>query len=169
MLSPPRDSHHFSRLRWWLPALLMMALIFVAATDLGAMSHQSRLLAPFLRWLGLDDAAATAAVVFVRKNAHFFFYGILSILVWRAWLRRRLLAARSPWPARAAWGPLVFCAVYAVTDEWHQSFVPSRTAAVGDVVLDTAGAACALAAWWLWQRRNAVVASAAPGSEAPKN
>ena len=34
---------------------------------------------------------------------------------------------------------------YAASDEWHQSFVPGRTASVGDFLLDCAGIAVVLA------------------------
>lgn len=32
--------------------------------------------------------------------------------------------------------------VYAISDEWHQSFVPSRTASGVDVLIDTIGGIC---------------------------
>jgi len=34
---------------------------------------------------------------------------------------------------------LILAAAYAALDEWHQSFVPGRTAAVSDFLLDVAG------------------------------
>src|SRR5215471_10106973 len=57
-------------MRWWWPAILMMAIIFVGSTDLGAMSHQSRFLVPFLRWLGLGDPAVHGVILTLRKLAH---------------------------------------------------------------------------------------------------
>jgi VanZ family protein len=44
----------------------------------------------------------------------------------------------------------VIAALYGLTDEWHQSFVPGRMADVRDVVADAAGAALGLAAAWAW-------------------
>ena len=44
----------------------------------------------------------------------------------------------------------VIAAVYGVTDEWHQFFVPGRMADVRDVVADATGAALGLAAAWAW-------------------
>ncbi len=44
-----------------------------------------------------------------------------------------------------AWALLaiVLVAGYASLDEFHQSFVPGRTAAVGDVLIDTSGGVAA--------------------------
>jgi VanZ family protein len=43
----------------------------------------------------------------------------------------------------------ITAALYGVTDEWHQSFEPSRTATVRDVLFDAAGVALALGVAWL--------------------
>ena len=74
----------------------------------------------------------------VRKLAHVTEYAILAVLVARALddAKRTMM-----WIAARA---LVLCAAYAALDEFHQSFVPSRTGAVSDVVLDTLGAAIGL-------------------------
>lgn len=65
-------------------------------------------------------------------------YFILGGLTWRS-LRHfiakpRLLAAIS----------LIFCSLYAVSDEWHQSFVEGRTSDIYDWLADTIGAGIAL-------------------------
>lgn len=39
---------------------------------------------------------------------------------------------------------LVFCSLYGLSDEWHQSFVPGRDADLLDWVADTLGASIAL-------------------------
>jgi len=66
-------------------------------------------------------------------------YAVLALLVARALDR----------PSRArdlvAAGALLFCAVHAGLDEWHQTFVPSRVGCVADALLDTFGAALGLA------------------------
>ena len=53
------------------------------------------------------------------------------------------------------WGPLVLSVMYAVSDEWHQTFVPTRVGTPWDVMIDGAGAALGLALaglWWRWRR-----------------
>jgi VanZ family protein len=45
--------------------------------------------------------------------------------------------------------------LYAASDEFHQSFVPSREASVLDVLIDTAGSVLALLFLWVigrWRR-----------------
>jgi VanZ family protein len=75
---------------------------------------------------------------FIRKSAHFTVYGILSWLTFFAW--------RITVPAPRRWTFTLSGLALAVTfftgslDELHQSFVPSRTASVRDVMLDVTGA-----------------------------
>lgn len=87
------------------------------------------------------DSSASPLNFLVRKSAHVTAFGILAVLVFRALVPRR-------WAYVGAWA---FAAVYAATDEWHQSFEPRRTAAVTDVAIDASGALLALAAVWMWR------------------
>jgi VanZ family protein len=50
----------------------------------------------------------------------------------------------------------VVTSAFGASDEWHQSFVPGRSAEVADWVADTAGAACAAVLYvrWTWYRRQ---------------
>lgn len=71
---------------------------------------------------------------FVRKTGHVTEYFILSLLVLRG-IRAGKRGVHLGWALAAI--AIVGC--YAALDEFHQSFVPGRTAAVSDVLLDTAG------------------------------
>lgn len=84
----------------------------------------------------------------VRKSGHVAEYALLAILVWRA----ARTAYDKSWSWKAAWLALAIVAVYAATDEVHQSFVSTRQGSVFDVFLDTAGGACGLALLWCWGR-----------------
>jgi len=140
--------------RWWWPAIVMLAIIFIGSTDLGAMSHQWRFLVPFLRWLGLGEAAIHAVVLAIRKIAHLSEYALLAIFLWRAWMRRPVLRPPAAWPWTDALAPFFLCAVFAGLDEFHQSFVPSRSASLGDVLVDLCGGVIGLALLWRWHRRQ---------------
>src|SRR5687767_1390131 len=71
----------------------------------------------------------------LRKAAHFLEYAILAVLFWRA------LSGGGPSDTRPLfWCTLIFSVLYAFTDEVHQGFVPGRTPAVLDWVIDSAGA-----------------------------
>ncbi len=138
-------------LKPWIPALAWMLLIFAASTDLMSAEHTSRFIAPFLHWLRPDVSPATVAAVqlAVRKAAHVTEYAILAVLLRRAF--QMALDARG-WPGRA--GVLLVCGSYACLDEFHQSFVMSRTASALDVVIDTCGAAAGLLTYELFLRRK---------------
>jgi len=120
-----------------------MILIFVASADPESGPRGSRLLAPLVRWLVPDIGpdALERVVLVVRKVVHFVTFGILAALLWRA------LAAAHPgrWRWSTAGLALAGAAAYAVSDEIHQSFVPTRVGSGFDVVIDTLGALCALA------------------------
>lgn len=47
-------------------------------------------------------------------------------------------------------GVVLFCLLYGVSDEFHQSFTPFRTVSVWDVAADTAGGAI-ISGLWLWR------------------
>jgi VanZ family protein len=125
----------------WLPPLVWMAVIFGLSSSLGSSEETSRFVVPLLRWLFPWAAPGDIAALhgLVRKGGHLTEYAILAALWFRVFRRGRRLA-----PGAAAWSALTISIVWAGIDEWHQSFVPARTASAGDVALDGASAALAL-------------------------
>ncbi|PYJ10859.1 MAG: hypothetical protein DMF06_04710 [Verrucomicrobia bacterium] len=123
-------------LRYWLPVLIWLAVIFVGSTDLMSAEHTSRFIGPFLRWFLPDIADATIASVqlFVRKCAHLSEYAVLAALLCRAFRQ----SIGRPW--HAAFLAFFVAAASAVLDEFHQSFVASRTGTAVDVAIDCGGA-----------------------------
>ena len=139
-------------LRAWIPPVILMCLIFAASTDIGSTTHTSRIIGPFLRWLNPDVTESTIELVqmIIRKGGHATEYGILTLLFWRG---LRLLSPQTDgWSARTAKWAISLSFLYACSDEFHQSFVPSRGASVWDVLLDTTGATLAIGALWLFGR-----------------
>lgn len=137
--------------RYWLPVVFWMAVIYVASTDLFAAQHTSRFIGPLLRWLVPDISPQTIMFVqlVVRKAAHVMEYAILAVLLFRALLAGRF--ARSGWLAFAS---IIGAAVCAAADEYHQSFVRSRTGSPLDVMIDLTGALLGIAVyWWAMARR----------------
>jgi VanZ family protein len=104
---------------------------------------------PVLRWLfgDLTPAGFRFAHNVIRKSAHLIEYAILAILACRAQTTPRMSIPRS-----VALRTLAGCAAYALVDEAHQAFVPSRTGSVVDVLVDVTGAT--LGAWALTARRS---------------
>jgi VanZ family protein len=69
------------------------------------------------------------------KVYHFLEYAVLGILAGRV-IRAHTLDVRVLSPVGAV---TLFCLIYGAGDEFHQWFVPGRSATVGDVLADTFG------------------------------
>jgi VanZ family protein len=125
-------------IKTWIAAVLWMILIAIESTDMFSAEHTSQFLYPLLHFLmGIDLSHFAAVHHFIRKTGHFVGYFTLSFFLFRAW--RATL--RLPWAPRWAmrWATIAFfmSALVASLDEWHQSFIPSRTGVFSDVVLDS--------------------------------
>lgn len=108
-----------------------MVFIFVQSALPGDLSgaESNVIVQAIVRLTGADGAALS---FFVRKAAHFTEYAVLGGLL--AVCVRDFGRGFLP-----AWG---IGALYAVTDEIHQAFVPERACAVMDMGIDAAGVAC---------------------------
>ena len=137
-------------LLYWLPVIVWMALIFTGSTDLGSTAHSSRILGPILQFLfpSLPRETRNEIIVVLRKCGHVSEYAVLALLVWRA-RRARLSREVRPWRWRDAGIALLITVLYAATDEFHQTFVPTREGCVRDVVIDSSGAMMGLFILWL--------------------
>jgi len=118
-----------------------MMLIAIESTDWLSAQHTSRILYPLLHFLiGLDLVRFEVWHHYIRKLGHFVGYFTLSFFLFRAWRA----TMRLPWAPRWAlrWGAIAFfmSAMVASLDEWHQTFIPSRTGAIRDVILDSCAA-----------------------------
>ena len=135
--------------RYWLPVLVWAAAIFIGSGDSLSTSNTSRLLEPLVHWVlpSLPDAAVAAIMSAIRKGGHLTEYAVLSALCWRA-VRRPSRGDTRAWSWKEAGIAVAIAAMYAVSDELHQAFVPSRTASSWDVLLDACGAASGLVLVW---------------------
>ena len=105
-----------TRLRWLAPLTWMGGIFWLSAQP------------------SLPSAPEPLADLVLKKTCHFVLYAVLAVLwMWaltsEGWSRGRR--------ARVA---LLICALYAVSDEVHQMFVPGRGPRVTDVLIDIAGA-----------------------------
>ena len=138
-----------SFVKYWLPVLVWMWIIFSASGDSASFQHSSRIIGPLVQWLfpHLSDEAVHAVVLSVRKCAHLAEYAVMALLLWRA-LRRESATSNHLWSWSRVGLVLSLVVLYAASDEIHQAFFPSRQASVWDVLLDTTGAAFGLLCLW---------------------
>jgi VanZ family protein len=126
----------------YLPLVAWLAFISFASSDNFNAGNTSRIIGPLILWLFPNTSPETLAVVHftMRKIAHFTEYAILGFLAARAFRTSPRHAIRQRW--------FLICAtlvvIYALLDEYHQSFVPSRTASIFDSFIDIAGGLTAL-------------------------
>jgi len=130
----------------WVPVLLWMLIIFSlsaqpAMESNGLSKNVTKIIIEIIgKIIPFDIESSTAADLvsqfnhIVRKFAHFSAYLILGILVINAFrkcgIKGYKLFAFS----------IIFCVVYASSDEIHQLFVPGRGCQLKDVIIDSMGA-----------------------------
>jgi VanZ family protein len=140
-------------LKHWLPVLIWLGVIFLGSTDMLSAEHTSRFLVPFLRWIDPQISFATlnAIQLGIRKLGHLTEYAILAMLLWRA------LRSGTRWQMKMSILFLVAAlasVIFAASDEFHQSFVPSRTASPNDVMIDICGALIGLLSCLMFAARK---------------
>lgn len=140
-------------LKYWLPLLVWLGVIFVGSTSVMSAEHTSRYIVPFLLWLkpGMSPHAIWTILVVARKCAHVTEYAVLALLLWRA---LRSVPTLSPKTFMVFAAVLLGCALFAASDEFHQMFVKSRTPSVRDVLLDVGGAFLGLLIGATFARRH---------------
>jgi VanZ family protein len=140
-------------LKAWIAAILWLIVIAIESSALLSSHNTSRILYPLLHFLfGLNRANFEHWHFYIRKGGHVFGYAMLSFLLFRAW-RATLPMGNAKWTLRWANIAILGTALVASLDEWHQSFLPSRTGRWQDVVLDTCaglGAQILILLWLKW-------------------
>ncbi len=149
-----------SRFRRYAPLLLWMGFIFFASTAEFSGSNTSKVLEPLLLWFFPRINEETIGIIhlIVRKAAHFTEYAIFAVLAARAFLGSSHDVLRRHWLLVA----LALITFYSLSDEFHQSFVPTRTASIYDSMIDTAGGfvtLVSLALWRVWHNKQTRSAS----------
>jgi VanZ family protein len=127
--APATDAGPAARRRpwlWWSLAALWMGAIFYFSAQTNFDFVPERWQVDPLSWA-----------------VHFAEYGVLALLLWQA------LRATPGLSRRATSLAFVLAVLYAISDEWHQFYVPGRYSDVRDVMVDALGV---LAALWLAQR-----------------
>jgi glycosyltransferase involved in cell wall biosynthesis len=128
----------------WIPVLAWLAMIAAESTDRFSRAHTRVLLFPPVHFLtGVSYGDFYGWNFFIRKAGHVLLYGSLGAVLYRLLRRYVPGARRTTWSAACAGLAVLGTAFVASLDEWHQTFIPSRTGTVQDVMLDTSAAIAA--------------------------
>ena len=153
------NSDRHDLLKAWIAAILWLIVIAIESTAMLSANNTGRILYPILHYLfGLDWEHFEDWHFFIRKGGHVVGYGILSILLFRAWRATWPAMSDVKWTLRWATVAILGTAFVASLDEWHQSFIPTRTGRWQDVALDTCAGVAAqflLFLWWRSFRKSA--------------
>ena len=143
-----------SRLWRYLPLVVWMVLIFFASTAEFSATNTNLLIQPLLRWLFPYITEERIAIVhfLIRKCGHFTEYAILSLLAARAFITSSRTGLGRSWFIAT----LLLVCLYALSDEYHQSFVASRSASYYDSLIDILGGLTALVFFARRQKRKAL-------------
>jgi VanZ family protein len=127
--------HH--RLARYGPLIIWAALIFIGSTDLLSASNTGGVLVRPVLWLfpHLGESKLEIFQLVVRKAGHVTEYAIFALLAAQAFRTSSRELLRNHW----FWVSLLLVIAYALSDEFHQSFVPSRTASIYDCMIDSLG------------------------------
>lgn len=150
-------------LRNWAPAVLWAGVIFFFSTDNFSSANTSKFLESLLSAIfsGITSERFEVIHLLIRKLAHWSEYLIFSLLLIRALqgqFKRKLELRRAVWIAAGI-------SIYALSDELHQVFVPSRTASLADAALDSFGGICGILWTYLGTKGKSVAANAAPSDD----
>ena len=144
----PRTTFNRNFIKYWLPVVFWMCFILWMSTETFSSRNTSALVETILPLLIPEISSQELALihVFMRKLGHFIEYFILGILFFRAF--RGGSTASCSW--RWYFFAVTLIVLWAASDEFHQSFVPTRTASIVDVGIDTAGGILAqfVNGWW---------------------
>jgi VanZ family protein len=137
-------------IKYWFPVIFWMCFIFWMSTEAFSSRNTFSLIETVLRFLVHEISSKEIGLIhaFIRKAGHVIEYFILGLLLFRAF-RGGSIAL---WNWRWSFFAVIVVVLWATSDEFHQSFVPTRTASLVDVGIDTAGGILAQFVSALWQR-----------------
>jgi VanZ family protein len=168
---------HLSRhdvLRYWGPAIFMLACIALESTDIASAKHTNGLLFFLLRkfFPGHSAAQLWEVNLILRKAGHIVGYGLLSASIYRG-IRGTLEGELTPPRIATRLGfsllAVLGTCLVASADEIHQMFIPSRTGTWWDVLLDTSAAVVAQILMYLYFRCRGRATAEPAATAAPAN
>jgi VanZ family protein len=130
-------------------------LIVIESSNAFSSENTGGMLYPILHFLtGVDPVRFEVWHHYIRKIGHFVGFFTLSWLLFRSWRATLPAIDLRAWTFQWATIAWLMATFVASMDEWHQSFLPSRTGTFHDVVLDSAAALTAQIVIWRFLRNR---------------
>ena len=126
-----KQNNYLKKFIEFVPALIWMVLIFYLSSI-----------------PNLKTDLETVYDMVLRKGAHMFEYFVLTLLLWYALRQFRM------WQLTKFNLIFIVSFLYALSDEWHQSFVAARSGNIFDVGIDTIGIVIGLVVIKFMQNRK---------------
>jgi len=136
-------------IKQWLPIVLWFCFIFWMSTGSFSSGNTFPAVKAILQFL-LPNLSAREVILIhamVRKAAHLFEYFVLGFLLFRAFH-----VPGAGWKWRWCLFAVIGVVLWALGDEFHQSFVATRTSSITDVGIDTAGGILSQIVSAIWYR-----------------
>ncbi len=145
-----------SKINWhgrffrYVPLILVVAIILLASTTQASMSKTSRFIRPLLEFLFPNSPEPTLVIYhgYIRKFAHLAEYAGLGFFASRAFWNSGREFLRKNWYLAA----MLVVLLVAGIDELNQSYNPTRTGSIYDVLLDGFGGALMIGSLMLYKR-----------------
>ncbi|MGG3564965.1 VanZ family protein [Neobacillus rhizosphaerae] len=141
------------RRKWWIIAVIIWMTGIFCATQLPYFTGEntSKTIEKVVdtEHKSIDTPSADHGVIkvinfLIRKATHLTAFGILAFLLFKSLETTRFSYL-------LAW---ILTALYAMSDEYHQSFMPGRTATYKDVLIDACGALVVLSLIYLFRKKK---------------
>ncbi len=119
-------------LKYWLPIIVWLVVIFLFSS--------------------LPDLKSNLPSLFdfiLRKAAHIFEYAVLGFLLFRAFHLGQSHPAKKTFVFS-----FLLSALYAASDEWHQTFILNRSGEIKDIFIDSFGALLSLSVFYFIKKEN---------------
>lgn len=131
----------------WLALLVWMGVIFYFSHQSGDASMQlSDGILDSFKSLFQNFLDYHTLSYIVRKIAHFTEYFILGLLIYHLVKQYRFVSKKE-----IIW-MILFCTIYAMSDEFHQVFIGGRSPKIFDVIIDSLGSSLSILLFRLFQR-----------------
>jgi len=124
-------------IRCWIPVIIWLGIIFWMSTNTFSSEQSSQFVMPVIHFLfnWLSPQGTDLMHQIIRKFGHIAVYFVFGLLLFRAFCGE----SSQRWNLRWMVYSVILIIFVAMSDEFHQSFVASRTSSPFDVAIDSAG------------------------------